>query len=428
MNFEEHAAKPLLKAVGIDTPEGGLATIPAEAARIAGEIGPCVVKAQVPTGKRGKAGGIKLAATPAEAESHAGRILGMTIGEHTVERVLIEAQVPIAQEFYAAVLNDPETKGPLLLFSAQGGMDIEEIAERHPDALVRLPIDIRKGLDREALARALPQSLPVERTLLADTLGRLYSAYAANDAELMEINPLVVTRDGRLVALDCKFVLDDSAIPRHEALAAKGTPDKTTALEARAKALGLKFIELDGEVGVLANGAGLTMTSMDAVRHYGGRPANFLEIGGESYTKAKPALELVLANPRVKALLVNFCGAFARTDVMAEGVVTAWQELKPKIPIVFTIHGTGEEEAIKLVKDRLGITPYDLMDDAVKAAVAAATALSTSAVPPRLIRPITSSVAGLITSIVRAAAGVTSEAKGWPEAETVASIAETASI
>lgn len=372
MNFEEHAAKPLLRAVGIETPPGALATTPAEAERIAGEIGPCVVKAQVPTGKRGKAGGIKLAATPAEARIHAERILGMTIGEHTVERVLVEAQVPIATEMYAAVLNDAKSKGPLLLFSAEGGMDIEDIAERHPGALVRLPIDIRKGLDRDALAAALPKELPVDRAIVLDALSKLYSAYAANDAELMEINPLVVTRDGKLIALDCKFVMDDSAISRHEELAKLGTPDKLTELEMRAKEVGLKFIELDGNVGVLANGAGLTMTSMDAVRHFGGEPTNFLEIGGESYTKAKPALELVLANPRVKALLVNFCGAFARTDVMAEGVVTAWQELKPDIPIVFTIHGTGEEEAIALVKQRLGIEPYDLMDDAVKAAVAAA--------------------------------------------------------
>ena len=372
MNFEEHAAKPLLRAVGIETPRGNLATTPDEAQRIAAEIGPCVVKAQVPTGKRGKAGGIKLSATPAEARGHAERILGMSIGDHTVERLLIEAQVPIAKEMYAAVLNDPESKGPLLLFSAEGGMDIEEIAERHPDALVRFPIDIRKGLDRDALTAVLPKELPVNRAVLTDTLEKLYEAYVENDAELMEVNPLVVTRDGKLIALDCKFVMDDSAISRHEELAKSGTPDRTTELEARAKALGLKFIELDGSVGVLANGAGLTMTSMDAVRHFGGEPANFLEIGGESYTKAKPALELVLANPRVKALLVNFCGAFARTDVMAEGVVTAWQELKPDIPIVFTIHGTGEEEAIAIVRERLGIEPYDLMDDAVKAAVEAA--------------------------------------------------------
>ncbi len=372
MNFEEHAAKPLFRAVGIETPRGDLATTPEEAECLAAEIGPCVVKAQVPTGKRGKAGGIKLAATPAEARAHAERIVGMTIGEHRVERLLIEEQVPIAKEMYAAVLNDPDSKGPLLLFSAEGGMDIEEIAERHPEALVRFGIDIRKGPDRDALAAALPKELPVDRAAVLDVLSKLYSAYAANDAELMEINPLVVTRDGRIIALDCKFVMDDSAIPRREELAKSGTPDKTTELETRAKALGLKFIELDGNVGVLANGAGLTMTSMDAVRHFGGEPANFLEIGGESYTKAKPALELVLANPRVKALLVNFCGAFARTDVMAEGVITAWQELKPDIPIVFTIHGTGEDEAIAMVKERLGIEPYDLMDDAVRAAVAAA--------------------------------------------------------
>lgn len=372
MNFEEHAAKPLLWAVGIATPDGALAHTPEEAEQIASRLGPCVVKAQVPTGKRGKAGGIKRAATPAEARTHAESLLGMTIGEHVIERVLVEAQVPIAQEMYVAVLNDPATKGPLLLFSAEGGMDIEEIAARHPDALVRLPIDIRKGIDRAALDASLPKTLPTERAALLDTLSNLYRAYIANDAELMEINPLAVTEEGKLVALDCKFVMDESAIPRHEELAKSGSPEKLTALEARAKELGLKFIELDGDVGVLANGAGLTMTSMDAVRHYGGKPANFLEIGGESYTKAKPALELVLANPRVKALLVNFCGAFARTDVMAEGVINAWQELKPDIPIVFTIHGTGEEEAIAMVKERLGIEPYDLMDDAVRAAVAAA--------------------------------------------------------
>jgi len=372
VNFEEHAAKPLLRAVGIETPKGALVTTPDDAARAAADIGPCVVKAQVPTGKRGKAGGIKLAKDAAEAKLHASAILGLSIGDYKVERLLVEAQVPIAHEFYASVLNDPASKGPLLLFSAQGGMDIEEIAASHPDALVRLPVDIRKGLDRAALAKALPPQIPCDRGALVDLLARLYQAYADTDAELLEINPLVVTKDGRLMALDCKFVLDDSAVPRREALAKSGSPEILTALEERAKPLGLKFIELDGEVGVLANGAGLTMTTMDAVRHFGGRPANFMEIGGESYTKAKPALELVLANPNVKCLLVNFCGAFARTDVMAQGVIDAWLDLKPKIPIIFTIHGTGEDEAIAMVQERLGITPHDLMDDAVRAAVAAA--------------------------------------------------------
>jgi succinyl-CoA synthetase beta subunit len=235
-----------------------------------------------------------------------------------------------------------------------------------------LQADIRTGLDAKLPDRALPASLPCDRAALAGLLDRLFRVYVESDAELLEINPLVVTKDDRLVALDCKLVIDDSTLPRHQELAKAGTPESLTMLEARAKNLGLKFIELDGTVGVLANGAGLTMTTMDAVRHYGGNPANFMEIGGESYTKAKPALELVLANPRVKCLLVNFCGAFARTDVMTEGVVAAWQALQPDLPIFFTIHGTNEDEAIALVKERLGITPFDLMDDAVKAAVEAA--------------------------------------------------------
>jgi succinyl-CoA synthetase beta subunit len=372
LNFEEHAAKPLLRAAGIVTPKGGVARDVAAAAAIAADIGPCVVKAQVPTGKRGKAGGIKLAATAEEARAAAQGILGMTIGEHRVEAMLVEEQVPIAREMYAAVLNDPASKGPLLLFSAEGGMDVEEIAAKHPNAMVQLPIDARRGVDAKALAGALPQVKGSSREALAELLTRLYSVYASNDAELVEINPLALTKDGRLVALDCKLAMDDSAVPRHEELAKTGTPEKLTQLEERAKALGLKFIELDGNVGVLANGAGLTMTTMDAVRHYGGNPANFMEIGGESYTKAKPALELVLSNPHVKCLLVNFCGAFARTDVMTEGVINAWSELKPAIPIIFTIHGTNEDEAVAMVKERLGITPFDLMDDAVKAAVEAA--------------------------------------------------------
>jgi succinyl-CoA synthetase beta subunit len=330
-----------------------------------------VVKAQVATGKRGKAGGIRLAADPEAARAAAKAILGMSIGEHRVEKLLVEEQVAFGREMYAAVLDDPVSKRPLLLFSAEGGMDIEEIAAKHPDTLVHLHADIRTGLDAKTLDGALPSSLPCDRTALAGLLDRLFRVYVESDAELVEINPLVVARDGRLVALDCKLAMDDSAIPR-QTLAGSGTPDALTPLEARAKALGLKFIELDGTVGVLANGAGLTMTTMDAVRHYGGEPANFMEIGGESYTKAKPALELVLANPRVKCLLVNFCGAFARTDVMTEGVVAAWRELAPKLPIFFTIHGTNEDEAIALVKERLGITPFDLMDDAVKAAVEAA--------------------------------------------------------
>ena len=269
MNFEEHAGKPLLRAVGIATPTGGLAQTAEEAVQLAEDIGPCVIKAQVPTGKRGKAGGIALAGTAQEVAAMANRIIGMDIAGHTVAKVLVEEQVPIAAELYAAVLNDPETKGPLILYSPEGGMDIEEIAERHPDRLMRMPVDIRHGFDAAAVRSSLPESDAVGDEQIVEALGKLYQAYSDNDAELMEINPLVVTGDGKLMALDCKFTLDDSAIKRREELAAHGTPDKLTGLEAKAKEIGFKYIELDGDVGILANGAGLTMTSMDAVRHYG---------------------------------------------------------------------------------------------------------------------------------------------------------------
>ncbi len=373
MNFEEHAAKPLLAEAGIAVPPSRLATTPDEAAAAAEAIGPCVVKAQVPTGKRGKAGGIRLAATPAEARAAAEAILALEIGGHRVEKLLVEAQVPIARELYAAVLTDPATRGPVVLFSPLGGMDVEEAAERDPDAMRRLPVDITAGLDADGAATLLAglDLGPAERPV-AETLARLYRVFRDRDAELVEINPLVLTTDNRVVALDCKLVLDDAALSRQSDIAGNGTPDPLTDLEAEAAAAGLKYIELGGSVGVLANGAGLTMTSMDAVTHYGGAPANFLEIGGEAYTKSKVALQILLKNPNIRSLLVNFCGAFARTDVMAEGVVTAWKQLKPDIPVFFTIHGTGEDEAVDLVKRELGIEPFDLMDDAVRAAVEAA--------------------------------------------------------
>ncbi len=371
MNFEEHAAKPLLKAVGISVPDSGLAATADEARSIAQRIGPCVVKAQVPTGKRGKAGGIALANSPDEAHAEAGRILAMEIAGFPVRSVLVEAQVPIAKEFYASVLNDSESKGPLLLFSAEGGMDIEEIAEKHPEALLRLPVDIRQGLSADALANALPQVDGVDRGDLLTVLTRLYEAYASNDAELIEINPLIATTDGEIVALDCKFTLDDSAVRRHKELAKSGSPEKLTELEQRGQDIGFKYIELEGQVGVLSNGAGLTMTTMDAISHYGGEPANFLEIGGNAFTLGKQALEVVLGNPRVKSLLINFCGAIARTDVMTGGVLEAWDEVDPQVPVFWSISGTGEDEARAMLKDKLGVEPYPTMDEAVRAAVEA---------------------------------------------------------
>ncbi len=374
MNFEEHVAKAkVLAPASVPVPRGKLCVTPDEAKAAFAEIGPCVVKAQVPAGKRGKAGGIRKASSAAEAAVAAQAILGMSIDGNTVERVLIEERADIAREFYAAVLTDFAACRPLILFSTEGGMDIEEVAAARPDAVRRHGLEIDAGFGNDA-ARAMLAGLDLGGAApqIASILTALYKIYRERDAELIEINPLAELKDGRVVALDCKLVLDDAALFRQGDLAGLGAREKLTALERRGAEAGLKFIEIGGTVGVLANGAGLTMTTMDVIAHCGGEPVNFLEIGGEAYTKAEAALALVLSAGNVKSLVINFCGAFARTDVMADGVVKAWEKLKPKIPVFFSIHGTGEDEAIKLVRERLGIEPYDFMEDAVLAAVEAA--------------------------------------------------------
>jgi succinyl-CoA synthetase beta subunit len=336
-------------------------------------VGPAVVKAQVPSGKRGRSGGIRFADTPATAADAARAILGMQIGGHRVERLLVEERCEIARELYASVLIDVVARRPVVLFSMEGGMDIEEVAARNPGAIRRHVVDLPRGFDASSATSLLANcDLGKSGEAVADVLVRLYRGFRDHDSELIEINPLALLKDGRVLALDCKFVLDDASGSRQPHLAAVATPPRKTELEARGEANGLKFIQLDGNVGLLANGAGLTMATMDTIHHFGGGPANFLEIGGEAYTKAEVALDLVLSNPGVKSLAVIFCGAFARTDVMAEGVVRAWEALKPKVPVFFSIHGTGEKEAVKLVRERLGIEPFDEMKDAVKAAVEAA--------------------------------------------------------
>lgn len=377
MNFEEYAAKPLLAKAGIPVPGSAMATNAEEAAAAAERLGDVMVKAQVPTGKRGKAGGIVRATSAAEAKVAAEKILGMQIGGYTVEKLLVEQCAAIAGEYYAAILNDAASKGPLLMFSDQGGMDIEEIAQSQPDRLRQIPIDVRQGLSTaDAKALVAPLVDASQHDELAALLVKLYQAYADNDAELLEINPLAVLEDNTLLALDCKFTLDDSAIKRQQDLSRSGTPEKLTGRELAAQQLDLKYIDLEGSVGVLANGAGLTMTTMDVITHYGGSPANFLEIGGEAYTKATEALKLMIDNDKIKSLVVNFCGAFARTDVMTEGVINAWEELKPPIPVFFSIHGTGSTEAREMLGQRLGMTAYETMDEAIQAAIKAAEANS----------------------------------------------------
>lgn len=374
MNFEEHAAKAkVLAPAGVPVLRSKLCTSLAEARAACAEIGPCVVKAQVPTGKRGKAGGIRKADTALEAAAAARAILGMNIDGHPVEKVLVEERGDIEREFYAAVVTDFAARGPLILFSAEGGMEIEEVTAARPDVVRRHALDIDvEFTERDARAMLAGLDVGGGEAKIAALLRLLHAIYRRRDAELIEINPLALLKDGRVVALDCKFTLDDASLFRQSDLAAFGAAEKLTALERGAAEVGLKFIELGGNVGLLANGAGLTMTTMDVIAHCGGKPVNFLEIGGEAYTKAEAALSLVLASGNVKSLVINFCGAFARTDVMADGVVKAWEKLKPAIPVFFSIHGTGEDEAVKLVRERLGVEPYDFMEDAVQAAVEAA--------------------------------------------------------
>lgn len=366
MDVPEHIAKALLRDTGIVTPRGDVASSADKAAEITRNLGSRVaIKAQIPTGKRGKSGGIVFASTADEVREKAAALLGKEIAGHRVDALLIESAADIENELYAAILNDGSSRGPLLLFSREGGIEIEDQTE----TIVRRPIDIRTGLDAKT-AREIAGD-----DALADILLKMYELFLALDCELLEINPLARERSGRYVALDCKMTIDDSALTRQKELVTRveaATGPLGTKLEQRARDAGLYFIELDGEVGVLANGAGLTMTTLDALQMYGGKAANFLEIGGESYTKATIGLEIVLSNPRVRSVLVNFCGAYARTDVMAEGVAQACEALRPSVPFFFSIHGTGEERAIEVVRERLGIECFAVMDDAVKAAVAAA--------------------------------------------------------
>ncbi|HEX6443469.1 MAG TPA: ATP-grasp domain-containing protein [Streptosporangiales bacterium] len=378
MKLLEFQGKRLFADAGVATPDGEVVADADAAASVQERLGGrVVVKSQVPAGKRGKAGAIRFADSPGAAREAAGALLGTSVGGHVVRRLLVERAVPIVRELYAAVLNDAPSKGPLVLFSPEGGMDIEEGNARNPERVARLTVDIRTGLTEADAGRLLDGAdLPAgTRAQVAATLVRLYQLYRSVDADLVEVNPLAVVEGGRVVALDSKVSLDPGALRRHEDVVERvggDQADAATELERDARELGVQFIDLDGEVGVLANGAGLTMTTLDAVTHYGGRPADFMEIGGDAYTKATPALRLLLRKGNIRSLLVNFCGAFARTDVMTEGVVGALEELRPDIPVFFSIHGTGEDEAVAMVRERLGLEPYELMDDAVRAAVDAA--------------------------------------------------------
>ncbi|MCL4421731.1 MAG: acetate--CoA ligase family protein [Actinobacteria bacterium] len=376
MMLEEASGKKVLRHWGLRAPHGVVATTAEDACLATQQIGPpVVVKAQVPAGGRGKAGGVVMAKNPQQALVAAQGLLGSWLSGFRVDSVLVEQHVEVARELYVAVLDDARARCPSLLFSGSGGIDIEALDS---DQILQIPLDIRSDAPIDTnIAGRVAQSAGIEDSIgMKDVLSRLYACYRDVDAQLVEVNPLAIDTAGGIWALDCKMALDEAALKRQPEWIvelASTVQVVSSELEAEAATEGLLYMELDGAVGVLANGAGLTMATLDAISYYGGAAANFLEVGGENYTRAESGTRIVLSNPKVKSLLVNFCGAFARTDVMTEGVVKALEQLKPSVPVFFSVHGTGEKDAVALLDERLGIKPYEEMDDAVRAAVAAAT-------------------------------------------------------
>ncbi len=379
MNLHEYQARTLLRAAGVPMPEGDVASTPDEAEVIARRLaGPVVVKAQVHAGGRGKAGGVKLAKDPAEARLHATKILGMTIKGLVVEKVLVVPAAEIATESYVGLIMDRESQRPVFMVSAAGGVDIEEVAATTPEKIVRIPVDPRYGLfPHQALGLALHlYSDFTQARAAAGIMRQLYDVFVANGASLVEINPLVTTPAGQVLALDAKISVDDNELDRRPDLAALRDESAEAPSEVAARKAGLTFIKLDGDVGCVVNGAGLAMATMDLVKFYGGEPANFLDIGGSSNPeKVVSALKIITADPAVKAILFNIFGGITRTDDVASGIVTATRQFKVHVPIVIRLTGTNEEKAFEILKG-VGMRALSDMDEAVKQAVALAKAAS----------------------------------------------------
>ena len=373
MNLHEYQARDILRRHGIPVPPGEVATTADEARAIAARLGggPVVVKAQVHAGGRGKAGGVKLAANADEAAAHAAKILGMTIKGLTVRRVLVAPAVDIGSESYVGIIVDRTSQRPVLMVSAAGGIDIEEVAAQAPEKIHRLAIDPRYGLlPHQGLGLALTLYRDIAQArAAADIMQRLYTAFYAVGASLAEINPLATTRDGAVAALDAKIVIDDNELERRPEVAALRDPSADAPSEVAAREAGLTFIKLDGTVGCCVNGAGLAMATMDLVKYYGGEPANFLDIGGSSNPeKVVNALRIITGDPSVKVILFNIFGGITRTDDVANGIVTATKSNPLKIPIVIRLTGTNEEIAMKILSEN-GFTASSDMDEAVKKAV-----------------------------------------------------------
>ena len=376
MNIHEYQAKEILRSFGVPIPPGDVATTPAEAEQIARRIGrTVVVKAQVHAGGRGKAGGVKLAKTPEEARDVAGKILGMQIKGLTVQKVLVTDAADIATEAYVGIILDRASKKPVFMVSPAGGIDIEEVAAKTPDKILRLPIDTRYGLmpfQAMELGFFLYPDAAKARAA-AKIMKQLYDAFMANGASLAEINPLVVTPNGEVVALDAKMSIDDNELDRLPKIAALRDESAEAPSEVQARNASLTFIKLDGNVGCVVNGAGLARATMDLVKYYGGEPANFLDIGGSSNPeKVVNALKIITADPSVKAILFNIFGGITRTDDVANGIVTATRQNPLKVPIVIRLTGTNEEIAVKILTEN-GFSAMTDMDEAVQRAVQLAT-------------------------------------------------------
>lgn len=376
MNIHEYQAKELLRAQGVPIPPGEVATTADEAEAIARRIGrPVVVKAQVHAGGRGKAGGVKLADSPEQARERAGKILGMQIKGLTVERVLVTDAADIASEAYVGIILDRASKKPVFMVSPAGGIDIEEVAATTPEKILKLPIDTRYGLlpfQASRMGFFLYNDAKQARAA-AKIMRQLYAAFMANGCSLAEINPLVVTPTGEVLALDAKMSIDDNELDRLPAIAALRDESAEDASEVSARNASLTFIKLDGNVGCVVNGAGLAMATMDLVKYYGGEPANFLDIGGSSNPeKVVNALRIITSDPAVKAILFNIFGGITRTDDVANGIVTATRENPLTVPIVIRLTGTNEEIAMKILTEN-GFSAMTDMDTAVQRAVELAT-------------------------------------------------------
>jgi succinyl-CoA synthetase beta subunit len=385
MKVHEYQAKQILAEFGVPVPKGRVARTPAEARQIAEELGgKVVVKAQIHAGGRGKGGGVKLANSAVEAEQAAGQILGMQLITHQtgpegqkVKSVLVEEQMAIERELYLSVILDSAIGRPVIIASAAGGMDIETVAAETPEKIVRVDVDPTTGFQphhgRE-VAFALDLTGEQMRPALA-VVGGLVRAYMAKDASLAEINPLVVTADGRVLALDAKMNFDDNALFRHPEIVALRDKDEEDPLEVQAQDLGVNnYVKLDGNIGCVVNGAGLAMSTMDVIKHAGGEPANFLDIGTvNDVSRVTNAFKVLTADPRVKAILINIFGGMARTDIIADGVVEAMRTMNLAQPVVVRLAGTNVEEGRRIIAESgLPIITADDLGEAAEKAVAAA--------------------------------------------------------